>query len=125
MKLDVSLALVFCSVAAWPPSQPEIASEETAVTFSSLVNLVSVPVVVRDREGWAVGNLRQKDFQLADDTPAAPVPAVASASLWRASHSDIVGRLSSRPAIRIARDDARPGSQPEERGSTERVRGPP
>jgi hypothetical protein len=27
--------------------------EETAVTFSSLVNLVSVPVVVRDREGRA------------------------------------------------------------------------
>jgi VWFA-related protein len=46
--------------------QPEISSQEAPVTFSSRVNLVSVPVVVRDREGHAVGNLRQEDFQLFD-----------------------------------------------------------
>jgi VWFA-related protein len=45
---------------------PEVVSHEEAVTFSSRVNLVSVPVVVRDREGKAVGNLRQEDFQLFD-----------------------------------------------------------
>jgi VWFA-related protein len=66
MKLRVSLALLVCSAGAWPQSQPEMASEETPVTFSSRVNLVSVPVVVRDREGRAVGNLRQEDFQLYD-----------------------------------------------------------
>jgi VWFA-related protein len=48
------------------PNAPEIASHEGAVTFSSKVNLVSVPVVVRDAEGRAVGNLRQEDFQLFD-----------------------------------------------------------
>jgi VWFA-related protein len=46
--------------------QPEISAQETPVTFSERVNLVSVPVVVRDRAGHAVGNLRQEDFQLFD-----------------------------------------------------------
>jgi VWFA-related protein len=36
------------------------------VTFSSQVNLVSVPVVVKDHEGRAVGNFQQEDFQLFD-----------------------------------------------------------
>ncbi len=49
-----------------PATPPEITSQETPVTFSSRVNLVSVPVVVRDHEGRAVGNLRQEDFQLYD-----------------------------------------------------------
>jgi VWFA-related protein len=47
-------------------NQPEVSSEETPITFSSRVNLVSVPVVVRDRNGRAVGNLRKEDFQLFD-----------------------------------------------------------
>src|ERR1700722_6806244 len=46
--------------------QPEISSQEAPVTFSERVNLVSVPVVVRDRAGRAVENLRQEDFQLFD-----------------------------------------------------------
>jgi VWFA-related protein len=48
------------------PSPPEVSSHEAPVTFSSRVNLVSVPVVVRDRDGRALGNLRQEDFQLFD-----------------------------------------------------------
>ena len=65
--------LLFCALAAIPASpqtaaqsQPEVTSHEGAVTFSSKVNLVSVPVVVRDAEGRAVGNLKQEDFQLFD-----------------------------------------------------------
>ncbi len=51
-----------------PPAQslPEVTSHEGAVTFSSKVNMVSVPVVVRDSKGRAVGNLKQEDFQLFD-----------------------------------------------------------
>jgi VWFA-related protein len=51
-----------------PPtqSQPEMASEQAPFTFSSRVNLVSVPVVVRDRDGRAIGNLHKQDFQLFD-----------------------------------------------------------
>jgi len=45
---------------------PEISSQDTAATFNAKVNLVMVPVVVRDREGHAIGNLQQQDFQLFD-----------------------------------------------------------
>ena len=64
-------AAALVAVSVWPQTlpaqnQPEISSEETPVTFSSRVNLVSVPVVVRDRNGRAVGNLQKDDFQLFD-----------------------------------------------------------
>ncbi len=45
---------------------PEIASHQAPATFTSRTNLVSVPVVVRDGNGRAVGNLRQEDFRLFD-----------------------------------------------------------
>jgi VWFA-related protein len=49
-----------------PPSVPEVSSHEAPVTFSSRVNLISVPVVVRDKEGRAVGTLQKEDFQVFD-----------------------------------------------------------
>jgi VWFA-related protein len=45
---------------------PEVTTRETPIAFKSAVNLVSVPVVVRDGQGRAVGNLSQGDFQIAD-----------------------------------------------------------
>jgi VWFA-related protein len=93
------LCLVICgSCQAWAqaPSQgaPEVVSHEAPATFSSRVNLVSVPVVIRDKEGHAVGGLRQEDFQLFDKgkpqvitkftiqtSTSAPVTAASAASV--------------------------------------------
>jgi VWFA-related protein len=47
-------------------NQPEVSSHEAPITFSSRVNLISVPVVVRDKQGRAVGSLQKEDFQLFD-----------------------------------------------------------
>ncbi len=64
------LLLIAITAPVWAQApaqgQPEIASHEAPITFSSRVNLISVPVVVRDREGRAIGNLRQEDFQVFD-----------------------------------------------------------
>jgi VWFA-related protein len=44
----------------------EVTTHDTPVTFTSKVNLVSVPVVVRDSKGHALGTLNKDDFQLFD-----------------------------------------------------------
>jgi VWFA-related protein len=44
----------------------ETATREEAATFRTHVNLVMVPVVVRDKKGKAIGNLTKQDFQLFD-----------------------------------------------------------
>src|SRR5580658_3468234 len=68
-------ALLWFTIAAWaqtPPPQtaadksPEIASHDAPSMFSSKVNLVMVPVVVRDPKGKAIGTLKKEDFQLFD-----------------------------------------------------------
>src|SRR5580692_11360395 len=44
----------------------EITQRDTPLSFSSSVNLVLVPAVVRDAQGHAIGTLKQEDFQLFD-----------------------------------------------------------
>src|ERR1035441_4017584 len=76
------LALIIfgaCAAAAQtapPPSPPpaqapakpaaEMATHDEPAMFKARVNLVMVPVVVRDRKGNAVGSFKQEDFQLFD-----------------------------------------------------------
>src|SRR5450759_2261167 len=43
-----------------------MATHDEPAPFKARVNLVMVPVVVRDRQGKAVGTLKQEDFQLFD-----------------------------------------------------------
>jgi VWFA-related protein len=61
-------AQVWAQVPAAAPErgEPEVVTHEAPVTFSSRVNLVSVPVVIRDKDGRVVGGLKQEDFQLFD-----------------------------------------------------------
>lgn len=65
------LAMVACLAAsAWagqpPQNQPEVVTRDEKVTFTSHVNLVMVPVVVRDKQGHLVGGLTRESFRLYD-----------------------------------------------------------
>lgn len=46
---------------------PQNSSVEQTPTFKARVNLVVVPVVVYDKKGQPVGDLKQSDFQIFDD----------------------------------------------------------
>jgi VWFA-related protein len=67
----VLLTAVGCALSgAQTPTPPsttaEVSSHDAPVTFTSKVNLVSVPVVVRDKQGRALGTLNRDDFVLLD-----------------------------------------------------------
>lgn len=65
-SLVLSGAGLLCALAPAGQNAPEMTSQESPATFKSKVNLVLVPVVVRDTQGHAVGNLKQEDFHLFD-----------------------------------------------------------
>ncbi len=54
------------ATAAPKQNAPETKATEEAATFHTRVNLVMVPVVVRDKYDKVVGTLKQEDFRLAD-----------------------------------------------------------
>ena len=71
--LGVLLAGAGCAIliGAGPTPQQaqptaEVTQRDTPFTFSTGVNLVLAPVVVRDRQGHAIGTLKKEDFQLFD-----------------------------------------------------------
>jgi VWFA-related protein len=62
----VALLLIGAIVGSGQAPTPEISSHDAPATFSTKVNLVMVPVVVRDGKGKAIGALQKEDFQLFD-----------------------------------------------------------
>src|SRR5713101_8272133 len=64
----ISSAVLVCLTAAAQTQQPaaEMAQKDEPAIFKARVNLVAVPVVVRDKQGKALGRLTKEDFQLFD-----------------------------------------------------------
>jgi VWFA-related protein len=67
--------------------KPEISNTENDATFRSKVTLVTVPVVVRDRHGNAVGDLKKEDFQVFDK---GKLRAISKFAIERANMPDVV-----------------------------------
>jgi VWFA-related protein len=91
------------------PQTPAKPAAETAIhdepaMFKARVNLVMVPVVVRDRQGKAVGNLKQEDFQLFDKGKP---QYIARFSMERAA-----GRLNKAGAAPAVNPDKPPEEKP-------------
>jgi ABC-type glycerol-3-phosphate transport system substrate-binding protein len=60
LAIAACLAAAACAgqtpdASATPQNQPEISTREEKATFTSHVNLVMVPVVVRDKQGHPIG----------------------------------------------------------------------
>ncbi len=72
---------------------PEPAPRDDTPTFQSGVNLVQVPVVVRDRDGHAVKGLHKEDFELLD----------------RGKRQEIVSFAETRPGEQTAPDRSQAG----------------
>lgn len=62
----VVLAVLAITAGAQAQDSEEVATRDTSATFSARVNLVMVPVVVRNKDGRAVGNLTKENFLLFD-----------------------------------------------------------
>ncbi len=94
-----------------PPAQnvPEMVSHDSAPTFSSKVNLVLVPVVVRDRSGKAVGNLAKDDFRLFDKSKP---QVIARFSVEATAHNTISSTDLSKAAVSAIPGDVETKSVP-------------
>ncbi len=66
----------------------EMTTQDSSATFKSKVNLVLVPVVVRDRQGHAVGNLEKQSFKLFDKGKVQTISKFSVEKLGSHAHAD-------------------------------------
>src|ERR1017187_2429617 len=78
----------------------EVPSRDEAPTFQSSVNLVRVPVVVRDKAGHPVGGLHQSDFHLTDLGKAQEIAqfALEGSAVAKPAERQTMGELRGEPA---------------------------
>ncbi len=62
----LAILLLGLGIAGGQQNAPEVTQKDSAPTFQSKVNLVLVPVIVRDSHGQVIGDLKKEDFQLFD-----------------------------------------------------------
>lgn len=94
--MRAAAALFLAATLAAMAQAPEPAPRDDTPTFQSGVNLVQVPVVVRDRDGHAVKGLHKEDFELLD----------------RGKRQDIVSFAETRPGEQTAPDRSQAGAAP-------------
>jgi VWFA-related protein len=85
LSVAVAVTMVAVMGETAPQTRAKTTPSEQSATFKESVNLVDVPVVVRDGSGSAVGNLRQDDFRLLDRGKPQTIRAFAAVS--RAAHT--------------------------------------
>ena len=61
------MPLLILAVAGSAQNAPEVSATHATAIFRSSMNLVQVPVVIRDKDGHTVGTLRVDDFHLSDN----------------------------------------------------------
>ena len=85
--------------------QPGLTSADAASTLKVQVNLVLVPVLVRDAQGHAVGTLRQEDFRLLDNGKSQTITKFSVEKSGSIAAAPIASSLN--PAA-VARDGMKP-----------------
>ena len=90
--------LFLLAVAATPQQQngPEMTQQESAPTFESRVNLVLVPVIVRDKQGNAVTNLGKDDFQILDKGKA---QTITSFTVQKRGNAAVAAAANNEPTV--------------------------
>lgn len=67
VSVGTGALLLIITLVAWPATFHGAAAQEPPQTFRSGIELVEVPVLVRDRDGRLVRDLTQDDFQVLED----------------------------------------------------------
>jgi VWFA-related protein len=100
-----------------PSDAPEFSQQEEAQSFKVKVNLVELRVVVRDKNGNALGNLTKDDFVVLDDKKPQPItrfavednaignPAVPSSSAQSPQEGEIHSHLAGNWRVGYLIDD--------------------